>query len=144
MSGKDPDIFKHRLDRGDVGFYAIDPLGRFAGYKWLEFTSVHYEEQYKYNIKLSTRSAWTYDHYVHSDFRKMGVWKILTEFECRYAMQHGIDSIFCSVGQLNMASMQAQQSFGFCKICNLAYLHLLGFDFILSYENPSNVRKLGE
>ena len=137
MSGKDSNVFKKRLKNGDIGFVAKDHNGRCAGYKWLEIANEHYEEECFYSIALPIGSAWTYDHYVHPGFRKKGIWKILTDFECSHAESQGIKSIYCYVGQLNLPSLKAQKSFGFYVICKYVYLNICGLRLLFSYDSTN-------
>ena len=133
MSGKDINVLKNRLDTDVLGFYAKDQQGKYAGYKWLKITNNHFEEQYNYSIPLPPYSAWTFDHYVKPNFRKQGIWKKMTEFEICYAKSLGIESLYCYVGLLNQASLQAHKSICFNIICKYAYICICGVKFIFPY-----------
>lgn len=132
LTGKNIDVLKRRLNKGDIGFVAKDTFGRCAGFKWLEIANEHYEEQYCHSIKLPPSSAWTYDHFVSPEFRNKGIWKILTDSECKFAQAHGVSSVYCYVGMFNFPSLKAQKSIGFKIIRNYVYINLFGFRLILS------------
>lgn len=106
---------------------------KIIGYLKVGFGKV-YIRDYEASFEFPRNTAYIYDTFVSSRFRKKGVATYFISETCNFLKEEGFEKVVCHIPAWNTASLKAYSHAGFRRIKTIRWIKILGLKVLTS--NP--------
>lgn len=123
-----PDIFRRRFEKGEKCLVVL-MKGEIAGYGWLSWAPVYWEERYHYPIQIPPDTVYVYDSYIVPEHRRKGLWRQLMGQEINFMKKIGRNKLLVMIDYGHARSIELHRRVGFYPIKRVLHFRLFGKRF---------------
>lgn len=127
------ELFLNRFAEGESCVVAVRD-DAVVGYLWFSGKAFHREQRYNYRLEIPQDSIYSYDCFIHRDFRLRGIWVLFQKYMLEQATRLGRKNIIAMIDYGNDASVKTHLRFGYLIKRNIFWVRCFCTDYFLSRD----------